>query len=380
MKPFVKNMATLGVTLILIFGLMEAGVRIYVGKAEGYPQKNSIFHHSLVPNAKARSHTPEYNVLYQINSYGLRDHEISTEKPPNTFRILMLGDSYTFGLGVNLEDTFSKKLVALLNQAGGSLHYEVVNGGCSSYSPILEYLFLLHRGLDLHPDLVLLNYDFSDVQDDHKYGEVAEFDSKGVPTQVHPVDVQWYLKDPNFKYHSGFFLLDYSQLYQFIMTRLHPMSGQKEGNLYFEKAQYIAGNIEYDRDIATRENAGDWKPYFDQSAKYLKLISDLLRSKGIPFGISGYPYGHLISDKEWAIGRKLRGFEDKIYSTRLFDYLSEFSRAENIPFLNMTPDFQSSGQFPLFYPLDGHFTPAGHGVAALSWKKFLDDKKLLPSH
>jgi hypothetical protein len=163
------------------------------------------------------------------------------------------------------------------------------------------------------------------------------------------------------------------------MTRLSPLTKEKEGALNFQKAQYIAGNIEYDRDLATRENAGDWKPYFDKSSNYLKMIAELLRSKGIAFGLGAYPYGHLISDKEWEIGRKMRGFENKVYSTRLFDYLRDFSRSENIPFLNMTPDFQGSGQFPLFYPMDGHFTPAGHEVAAVSWEKFLKENHLLPS-
>jgi hypothetical protein len=44
----------------------------------------------------------------------------------------------------------------------------------------------------------------------------------------------------------------------------------------------------------------------------------------------------------------------------------------------MMPAFQSSKDFPLFYPYDGHFTPAGHRVAAEALHRFLKEKNFLP--
>src|SRR5262249_4857583 len=151
--------------------------------------------------------------------YGFRDREIPIEKPPGTYRILILGDSFTFGIGNNLQDTFAKQLEKRLNEREEGMKFEVINGGCSSYSPILEYLLLAQKGLALNPDLVILNYDLSDVQDDYKYSQIAEFDGEGRPTKVHPIDVQWYYRELKTGYQSGFALLDHSELYQFIIKR-----------------------------------------------------------------------------------------------------------------------------------------------------------------
>src|SRR5262245_7988462 len=49
-------------------------------------------------------------VTFQINSLGLRGPETSANKAEGTFRILCLGDSFTFGAGVREEDTFARRL------------------------------------------------------------------------------------------------------------------------------------------------------------------------------------------------------------------------------------------------------------------------------
>ena len=53
-----------------------------------------------------------------LNSLGYRDFEYSQERPNNTFRILMLGDSMTFGSGIDkIPDTYPKQLEVLLNNS-----------------------------------------------------------------------------------------------------------------------------------------------------------------------------------------------------------------------------------------------------------------------
>jgi len=375
-RDSLKNLILFFFSIVFVLGILEGGLRYLNHWMGHYPQKDSILHHSLLPKAKIKRSNHEFEVSYEINSYGLRDHEYPLQKPPSTYRILMLGDSYTFGIGNNLEDTFSKRLEKKLNSQNKSLHFEVINGGCSSYSPLLEYLFLIRKGLALNPDLVILNYDISDVQDDTKYSGIAEFDSTGHPIRVPPVEVQYYFQEIKKGFRSRIPFLQNSALYQFVMERYYQVVRKRDAPLFYEQAKIIAGNIDYDRDLPMRENAGDWKKYFENSAHYLKMIQELLKSKNISFVITAYPYGTLVSEKEWAIGRKLRGFDEKIYSTKLFDYLEEFCRSERIPFLNMTPDFLNSKEFPLFYSYDGHFTPAGHEVAAQSLKKFLEGTSL----
>ncbi len=380
MKSFIKNFLTFLISILCTLALLEVGVRYLNSFMGHYPQKDPILHHSLVPKAKLHTSNDEFDVTYQINSYGLRDNEYTLEKPNDVFRILVLGDSYTFGIGSNLEDTFSKVLEKKLQSENPQRKIEVINGGCSSYSPLLEYLFLVYKGLALHPDLVILNYDMSDVQDDYKYGQVAVKDAEGKPIKVPPVDVQYYYKEIKKGYQSKYAFLEKSELYQFIMKRYYQLAGKRDVPYFYQQAQVVAGNIEYDRDLPMRENAGDWKKYFENSAQNLKRIQNLLKENKIGFVIAIYPYGNLLNEKEWAIGRKLRGFDAKVYHSQLFDYLSDFCKEQGIPFLNMTPDFQASKDFPLYYPYDGHFTPAGNKVAAESLEKFLLKEDLTPKN
>ncbi|HEB53493.1 MAG TPA: hypothetical protein ENI87_09590, partial [bacterium] len=46
----------------------------------------------------------------RTNSLGLRGPDVAVPKPPGTFRIVMLGDSVTFGWGVDDEVTFARRL------------------------------------------------------------------------------------------------------------------------------------------------------------------------------------------------------------------------------------------------------------------------------
>lgn len=75
----------------------------------------------------------------------------------NTFRILMLGDSFTQGNEVPVDKTFSKILEHRLNQSLERT-YEVINAGIRGGSPIQYYLWLKTEGLKLNYDLIILNF------------------------------------------------------------------------------------------------------------------------------------------------------------------------------------------------------------------------------
>ena len=68
------------------------------------------------------------------NSAGYRGVEYSVEKPAGVTRIVTLGDSVAYGLGVNAEDTFSKKLEELMNDNSPD-STQVLNLGVPGYNP-----------------------------------------------------------------------------------------------------------------------------------------------------------------------------------------------------------------------------------------------------
>ena len=89
-----------------------------------------------------------------VNALGLRGPERRVSKPPGTRRILLLGDSFAFGWGVEQEETFGARLERQLAPRGGPV--EVWSAAVPGWSTDQQYLYLRLRGLVLEPDLVLL--------------------------------------------------------------------------------------------------------------------------------------------------------------------------------------------------------------------------------
>lgn len=122
--------------------------------------------HVHIPNSSRRI----MGASVSINSKGLRDREYSYEKSEGTFRILVLGDSVTFGFGVEMERTYPKLLEKWLNESG-KRNYEVINAGVGNYNTLQE---LSAYELDLfryRPDMIVLGFYLNDAEKTQKYVE-----------------------------------------------------------------------------------------------------------------------------------------------------------------------------------------------------------------
>src|SRR3989344_4140928 len=103
---------------------------------------------------------------YTTNSHGFRGKEISIEKPENTVRVLVVGDSISFGHGVNDNETYPYFLEQSLNEylAGEeeAPAFEVINTSVPGNSPFQEY-HDMKRGLAYDPDIIVLQITLNDI-------------------------------------------------------------------------------------------------------------------------------------------------------------------------------------------------------------------------
>jgi lysophospholipase L1-like esterase len=111
-----------------------------------------------IPNIVAKSITKDYKMTVKINSHGLRDREISYEKPPNTIRIGVFGDSFTFGEGVQNDETYPKILETLLKneKINGKYNIEVLNFGIGKTGISHQFAFYQKEGEKYNLDIVLV--------------------------------------------------------------------------------------------------------------------------------------------------------------------------------------------------------------------------------
>ncbi len=116
--------------------------------------------YELRPNANGT-----YNgIRIRINSFGMRGGEIALQKSLGQKRIVMLGDSFTFGLGVNVEDNYPQNLERLLREKFPSENFQVLNFGVSGYDTRDEAAELARKVEAFSPDLVVIGYCLNDPE------------------------------------------------------------------------------------------------------------------------------------------------------------------------------------------------------------------------
>lgn len=112
-----------------------------------------------VRNARIMRYPDGGHWTVNTNSRGLRGRtEYAQPKPPGTIRIVVLGDSFTFGEEVDDDDTYCAQLNALL--AGT----EVLNLGVHGYGHDQMLIYLTEEGVGYSPDIVIVGFVTEDVQ------------------------------------------------------------------------------------------------------------------------------------------------------------------------------------------------------------------------
>src|SRR6185369_1239155 len=102
--------------------------------------------------------TPQFRTSVRINEKGLRDRSHSYSSQNNSPRVLVLGDSFAWGYGVEESNRFSQLLEK-------SMDVEVINAGVSGYSTDQELLWYQNEGTKYETNLVILQLAGNDVGD-----------------------------------------------------------------------------------------------------------------------------------------------------------------------------------------------------------------------
>src|SRR6185436_15575801 len=109
----------------------------------------------LRPNVR----TTLFGIDVRVNAFGCRGPEITAEPRPGIRRVLVLGDSVVFGMGLAEDETVTSKLGMLLN---GKTPTEVVNAGVQGYDTVAEARWLEWAGVRLRPSVVIVGVSLND--------------------------------------------------------------------------------------------------------------------------------------------------------------------------------------------------------------------------
>jgi hypothetical protein len=110
---------------------------------------------SQVPGGKSRTEIDGETVRIEFNGRGFHDVQHELARPAGVRRIVLVGDSFSEAVQVNLEDAFFRLLEARLDAESGS-DFEVVNLGVGDFGTAQECLAFEHLGLAYDPEILLV--------------------------------------------------------------------------------------------------------------------------------------------------------------------------------------------------------------------------------
>lgn len=152
------------VTFVLIF---ELSCRIYFAKTK--KADKSVEFNVTVPFLDIRitpsvTNKEDQATIYNINSFGFRGKEFSREKEKGVYRIIAIGDSCTFGVGVSSDEyTYPVLLEKKLNRRLKDKKIEVINAGVPGYLCLQSLISFDVELADYQPDMVILYTGWKDL-------------------------------------------------------------------------------------------------------------------------------------------------------------------------------------------------------------------------
>ena len=169
MRPqsvFRKYVALLSLSagaVVLVLFVAEVGLRVFA-PGQHIPQRE--YDERLGwrgrPELDCQLREKLFTIDISQNSLGFRDTERTLDKRPGSVRIMCLGDSFTWGWGVEESAIYTRVLETALE--GGDTQIEVMNAGVGGYGTDQLLIYLREQALDYSPDLVLYQVARNDIR------------------------------------------------------------------------------------------------------------------------------------------------------------------------------------------------------------------------
>jgi lysophospholipase L1-like esterase len=302
----------------------------------------------LKPNFEGGAKTDEFSTEIKINSDGFRDYEHSNSNNESTFRILGLGDSFTLGYGVELEETYLSVLEKYLNssQDDNNTLFEIFNTGIPGYSIKEECLLFEEIVSRIQPDLITIGFDINDHTD-----------------CINPL--------PKWKVVDGY-IVSRGNRKQTLVSKFK-LFLHKHSYLYsylsISKNRVITRIRRREKAITEKEVEQKKEMAWESAANYLDRIHKRAKANGAELLIVYIPHRSQVHP-----GLRQDRHVIKEYFNNLDELLEIFCRQNNISYVNLLPqltDASGKGQQLYYIVTDAHWNSNGHELAARGIYDFL---------
>ncbi len=400
MKGFFSKQNLLLVTISTVVSLLMAELALRAVT----PKANSFNHHQLyceydsllgwrkIPNAKGHHKTPEYDVLENINSQGIRGPEYQLQKDSGEYRIVVLGDSFAEGYTVGFDSLFSQvlkqKLVAARSLrlrsvgfqtprygAGANVQQriEVINFGTGGYSTDQELLCFERDAVRYSPDFTMLMFCINDP---------------------------WFNNQPRY-YDRGFKPLFAPSGDSLQLTNV-PLPTMAERSVFSKVKDWLLRNSELVRRLKNlRDRAGadgqsvpdEWRIYqkndspemaaaWQVTAGILHRLRQKTAAAGSGLAIFYIPEKTEVYEADWQDFLKNYALSAANFDAEMpRKHLSAICDSLQIPLIDAVPNFieraKAEPMKPLYFKQDWHWNMHGNQLAGEILARFFEENDLI---
>jgi len=289
----------------------------------------------LAPGIRTRMRGPEYDIEVATNSLGMRDDEVVAADGAS---VLLLGDSFAMGYGVERPRIFADLLER-------ELAVNVINAGTGGYELIQQPRMLAELGRRFRPDLVVyVLYLGNDLAQNDEW-EVRSDSSLHNRVREYPVRQASEIK--------------LASLARNFVYGIRKGRSEKEGEwLPFE------GYLGLCERTLGEEAAGD----YELADSLLAELASESRRLDVPLLVLLLPYRSMVEPEALAsLARTVPDLETRYDLSRPAREIGARLAARDIAYFDVTPflvEEHRRDAVPLYFPIDGHLTEAGHEAVA----------------
>ena len=289
------------------------------------------------------------DVSYRINKGGLRGPELTFRKPGDEWRLLLLGDSVTFGIGLNEKDCFAWQIQRLAGIQDTGKRLTVINASVVGYSPWQQYDLLDSVGMAFEPDLVVQVFCLNDVGQKFNLVQYGGATRDLAPPQ--PALLEW----------SGLFRMSRALSFRWF--------GPSRSELLERDRAYLPDRVIGEPEAPEIQEA--WRVTLESMSRIVKLT----RSHKVPLAIVCFPQAGQIDPAA------REPFESRRTSAPQ-RRLAAFCKTASVPYLDLVPAYEAycreSGLTGVdLFPDGTHPTSQASHVAAQAIHAFLVEQALI---
>ncbi|HET6201516.1 MAG TPA: hypothetical protein VFI25_01795 [Planctomycetota bacterium] len=312
----------------------------------------------LLPSLVTTHRCVDYAVTYRTNAQGARaSRDYAAARAPGRTRVLVYGDSFVFGVGVDEEQRFTDLLAA------SRPDLEVLNLGVSGYGTDQALLRLEREGAAYAPDLVLLGHLMEHASRNLAFEHRAP---SGAPGEVRVDPKPRFLLGP-----EGLRLANTPVP----PPRTEQATAAPPSPSWLRRLRLFS--LAADRWSAFERRRHPF-PEWEAGAEGRALTEAIVeRFAASVRAIRAEPLVVVLGDRTYLDGR-FASLADR----RPVGRFVEFCRSRSIPVVDLLPAFDAAagdGKDPLFFPWDGHWTARAHRIAAEALARCIEERRPVAS-